>query len=175
MANKLQKFIYNLSAVAPMGIVFSALLYAEKGKSLLCLVGGCVSLIIIIYEFVFIFLSKKRFPPIIQGFKDVSNNDKLVISYVITYLLPFSSLVVDSINWKLIFPICFVAALIMAFSNFTIPNPMLFLAGYHFYSAKTDNGAQSIVIISKRADYRSADEIKKCRRIFEDLVVCLED
>lgn len=171
MSNNFQKLIYNLSSIAPIGITFSIVWYAEIKNIKLTLLLALASLFLIIYEIVFIKIGKIKFSIVRQSFETAENNDSWVLAYIITYMLPLSGLVWDDINWTIFSCVGIIMAAVLTYSNFSIPNPVLFFVGYHFYKAKTQNGVQSFTIISKKKDYRSVQQFGEIRRIFEDLLI----
>ena len=171
MANSLQKFIYNISSVAPIGITFSIVWYAEDANIKWSLILALVSLILIVYEAIFIKIGKRRFSVLKQSFESVENNDIWVLVYILTYIVPFSGLVWEEINWTILSIVAFFIPIILTLANFSIPNPIMFFTGYHYYKAKTQNGVQVFTIISKKKDYRSIQQFGEVRRVFEDLLI----
>lgn len=171
MSNNFQKLIYNLSSIAPIGITFSIVWYAEAKNIKLSIFLALASLFLIIYEMFFIKIGRVKFSVVNQLFEAAENNDRWVLAYIITYILPLSGLVWEDINWTIVSCVGIIVAVVLTFSNFSIPNPVLFFAGYHFYKAKTPNGVQSFNIISKKKDYRSIQQFGEIRRVFEDLLI----
>ena len=63
--------------------------------------------------------------------------------------------------------------LVAPFVNSAVPNPFLFLRGYHFYQIGIQNGVSGYVLISKRK-IRNAKEIKRVNWVFEFLLKDVE-
>ncbi len=96
--------------------------------------------------------------------------DGWLIAYVISYMLPLANIVLDDFNLL----ICGIVALIltasMPFVNTAMPNPLLFIIGYHFYQISAENGVSGYVLISKRKIRRKKD-LRNIKRIFEFLLL----
>lgn len=173
MGNGLQRFIYNLSAAAPLGFIFAFVWYWQKKTIYIPCISICIGSILIIFFMISFAYGKRHFAPIIIRTSDISPYDGWIILYIITYLFPFSSLAIKDFNMVIFMGI--IAALIVAapYVNTAIPNPLLFFLGYHFYQLSAEHGISSGVLISKRK-LRKAKDVKTVNRIFDFLFLDTE-
>ena len=98
MANKLQKLIYNFSVASPLLIVFSLVWFIQKQTwmvPLICVIIAGALIILELYSFSY---GKKHLAPIIIRTSRITPSDGWVMVYIISYILPFASLVIDDFN-----------------------------------------------------------------------------
>ena len=170
MGNKFQKIIYNFSAIVPLCLIFSIVWYIQNGTWTIPIVlvsSGIGLIVMFICSFKY---GKRNLAPLQIITNDLSPCDGWLIAYVISYMLPFANIVIDDFNlW-----VCGIIALIMTvsipFVNTAMPNPLLFIKGYHFYQISTENGVSGYILISKRKLRRKQD-VKNIKRIFEFLLL----
>ena len=145
MGNILQRLIYNLSAMAPLCFIFALLWYWQKKTMDIPCIVMCIGVALVILFMISFSYGKRHLAPIIIRTNDIAPYDSWVIMYIITYMFPFASLVIKDFN--LIICVIVAGVLIMAAPcvNTAIPNPILFLRGYHFYqiSGKISSGSTS--------------------------------
>lgn len=118
-------------------------------------------------------LRKKHFAPIIIRTSDISPYDGWIIMYIITYLFPFASLAIRDFNMVICVILMSVLIVVAPYVNTAIPNPILFVQGYHFYQVSAEHGISSGVLISKRK-LRKAKDVKTVNRIFDFLFLDTE-
>lgn len=174
MANGFQKFIYNLSVVSPIFIVFALVWYIQKKSwyvSIVCIGVAIILILSMLWSFSY---GKKHLAPIQIRTNEISPSDGWLVVYVLTYMLPFANMVIDDFNIYVCSLIAIIIALITAHVNTAIPNPVLFCLGYHFYSVGAENGISGYVLISKRK-LRSKRALKKVNRFFEFVLLDAED
>ena len=173
MANKLQKLIYNISVASPLLIVFAFIWYMQKRRwtiSIICLIVAIFLIICILRSFSY---GRKNFAPIKIRTNDITPNDGWIVVYIITYILPFASMIIDNLNLTVCSIVAFAITFIAAYVNTAIPNPILFFRGYHFYVVATENGISGYVLISKRK-LRKRQDLKRVYRVFEYLLLDTE-
>ena len=173
MANELQKLIYNTSVVSPVLIVFSLVWYIQKKSwivSIVCLVVATIIALCMIWSFCY---GKRHLAPIKIRANEIAPSDGWIVVYLITYIFPFASMIIDDYNVIVCTLVAFIIALIAAFVNTAIPNPILFLRGYHFYSIGGENGISGYVLISKRK-FRKKQDLKTVNRVFDFLLLDTE-
>ena len=173
MPNIMQKWIYNLSAGAPLLIVFAILWYCEKKTWTVSIICICVAVLLMVSMLVAFAYGKRNLPPITIKVMDVSPHDARIVAYIISYLIPFASMALDDYNLLLLFAISAAIVLVAPFVNSAIPNPFLALGGYHFYEITAENGVSGYVLISKRK-IRNAKDLKRVNRVFEFLLEDVE-
>ncbi len=99
--------------------------------------------------------------------------DGRLVAYVVTYMLPFASLALGDVTWVVLGIIILLLMLILVFSDYVAPHPILFFQGFHFYELKIDGLASNYLVVSKK-QIRNIKEIKKVSRVFEFLLIRLE-
>ncbi|MDO4808533.1 MAG: hypothetical protein Q4A04_01000 [Eubacteriales bacterium] len=178
MANRFQKFIYYISAESPVMIIFALLWILQKSsftepvfiswKIPTVLITIAVASILMFNCF---FRKAKTDLSILQvtgsEFKCI---DGWLFAYVVSYLLPFTSLAIGDVAWIVLVIILILLMLILVFSDYVTPHPLLFCKGYHFYELKTDGLASDYKVISKK-QIRNVKDICKVSRVFEFLLI----
>ena len=151
MGNISQRLIYNLSAAAPLCFIFALVWYWQKKTRDISCIAICIGIILVILLMISFAYGKRHFAPIIIRTNDIAPYDSWVIVYIITYMFPFASLAIKDIN--LIICVIIAGVLIVAAPcvNTAIPNPILFLRGYHFYQVSGEHGISGSVLISRMA------------------------
>lgn len=173
MGNRLQRFIYNLSAAAPLCFIFALVWYWQKKTiHIPCIAIGIGSILIILFMTSFAY-GKSHLAPIIIRTSDISPHDGWIIVYIITYIFPFASLAIKDFNMIICVVIAGVLIVAAPCVNTAIPNPILFFQGYHFYQVSGEHGISGGVLISKRK-LRKAKDVKTVNRIFEFLFLDIE-
>ena len=173
MANGLQKLIYNMSVASPLLIVFALVWYIQKKSwtiPIICVVVAVVLILCMLKSFSY---GKKHLAPIQIRTSDISPSDGWIVVYIITYILPFASMIINDLNLIMCSVVAFAIAVIAAYVNTAIPNPILFFQRYHFYSISAENGISGYVLISKRK-LRKKQDLKAVNRVFEFLLLDTE-
>ena len=173
MANGLQKLIYNMSVASPLLIVFALVWYIQKKSwtiPIICVVVAVVLILCLLRSFSY---GKKHLAPIQIRTNDISPHDGWIVVYIITYVLPFASLIIDDLNLIVCSVVAFAIAVIAAYVNTAIPNPILLFQRYHFYSVGAENGISGYVLISRRK-LRKKQDLKSVNRVFEFLLLDTE-
>ena len=166
MPNRLQKFIYNVSAAAPICITFAVVWYIQKQTWIVPLMCVTVCLLLVVTFAVSFSYGTRHLAPISIRTNDISPNDSWFVVYIFTYLLPFASIVID--DFELI-----IILLAAPFINSAIPNPFLFAKRYHFYQISGENGISGYVLLSKRI-LRKKQDLKLVNRISDFLLLDVE-
>lgn len=173
MANGLQKLIYNMSVASPILIVFAFVWYIQKKSWMIPIICLAVALVLILGLLMSFSYGKKHLAPIQIRANDISPSDDRIAVYIITYILPFASMIIDDINLIVCSVVAFAIAVIAAYVNTAIPNPILFFQKYHFYSVGAENGISGYVLISRRK-LRKKQDLKVVNRVFEFLLLDTE-
>lgn len=174
MANTLQKLIYSLSSASPILIIFAFIWFFQKGDwtiPIICIIMACIFIAFMLLSFSY---GKKHLSPIQIHANEISPNDKWILAYIITYIAPLSSIVVDSINVTLCSLTAVAITFFIAYTNTTVPNPILLLQKYHFYSVSAETGVSGYILISKRA-LRKKQDLHNVNRLFEFLLLDMEE
>lgn len=169
MPNSIQKLIYNASAAAPICFVFAVVWIIQKRTFVVPFIcTGLGILIVFLFEKSFSY-GKKNLAPIVIRTSGISPHDGWVVAYIITYLFPFTSVVIKEFDLIICSIIMFLIALCAPFVNTAIPNPLLSLQKYHFYQIDSENGI-SYTLISKRR-FRKKQDLKQVNRLFDFLLI----
>ena len=170
MGNRMQLLIYRLSSAAPLAIAFAIVWYREEGNiwgSLICL---GFSIAVTVAFFIFFWYGNQHLSPIVINVTEITQGDGYIVSYIISYLLPLSSMVFDNFNYCVSLVIAVIILLVMPFVNSATPNPLLFVIGYHFYHIGAENGVKDYLLISKQK-VRNKSQIKSVKRLFEYVLI----
>ncbi len=173
MANGLQKLIYNMSVASPLLIVFAFIWYIQKKSwtiPIICIAIAIVLILCLLRSFSY---GKKHLAPIQIRTNDISPSDGWIAVYIITYILPFASMIINDLNLIVCSVVAFAIAVIAAYVNTAIPNPILLFQRYHFYSVGAENGISGYVLISRRK-LRKKQDLKAVNRVFEFLLLDTE-
>ncbi len=173
MPNIIQKMIYNFSIASPILYVFSIVWYIQEKTlkiPIFCSVFASILLGCLWLSFSY---GKENLAPITIRTNNISSRDSWIIGYIISYILPFTSLTIN-ININVACIICFVIVLAIAYVDIATPHPFLLLLNYHFYSIDTENGISKYMLISKRK-IRKTQDINMVKRIFEFLLLDTEE
>lgn len=174
MANILHKILYNVSAAAPLCFIFAFVWYVQKHTWKVPVISGCLGFILILGLACSFWFGKKHVAPITIQVTDLSPHDSWVVTYIISYLIPFASMAIADFDLLLCGILAAVLVIIASFVNSAIPNPLLILRGYHFYQISSETGVSGYVLICKRK-LRKATDIKTVKRVFEFLLIDSED
>ena len=178
MANKIQKFIYFLSAISPILIVFAVVWLIknstwEKPISL----NWKIPLILILISFVNIFVfycsfnfAKKHIQILTVTGNGYSCDDSWIIGYILTYLLPLTNFKFGDYIFSIVIVIVVLLFIFLIFTDYITPHPLLYLKKYHFYTFDVDGAASGYHLIS-RTKIRSAKDVKKVIQIYEFLLL----
>lgn len=177
MANKFQKLVYYLSAVSPVLIVFSFLLFFEKSewtepRRVYWIVPSILLVVAVLLICAFNWFFKRCVTGLsiinVEGtsFKCI---DGWLFVYVVTYLLPLSYIALGDVIWIVLFVVIVLLTIVFVFSDYVTPHPILFFKGFHFYELKVGGFADYIVISKKQI--RNVKSIVKVSRVFEFLLI----
>ena len=173
MANKVQRFIYNLSSAAPLAFVFALVWYQQYKTIQIPIIFISIGLILIVLLYLSFAYGKLHVAPIAIRTTNISPKDGWVVAYIIAYLMPLASIPLQDFDLKVSAIIALVLILILPFVNSAVPNPLIFICGYHFYSISAENGISDYILISKRS-LRNSKHLKSVQRIFEYLLLDTE-
>lgn len=169
MANIFQKYLYIFSSISPVGLIFSIVWFFQKKTILIPIVCISVFVVIDILFFVFFNYARKSLASINVNVIEVSSADLWIVSYLISYLVPLGSVMVD--DWNIV--VCGIVGVLIciaiALINESTPNPLLLFFKNHFYKIKTENGLE-YTLISKRK-IRNKESVKVVGRWFEYLLI----
>lgn len=169
MANIFQKYLYILSSISPIGLIFAITWFFQKNTILVPIVCILLFMIIDILFLAFFHYANKALASIDINVVEVASADLWIGGYIVSYLVPLGSVIID--DWNII--VCGIVGCMISFAiaciNDTTPNPLLFFMRYHFYKIKTENGLE-YSLISKRK-IRNKESVKVVRRWFEYLLI----
>lgn len=173
MGNLIQKFLYTLSLLVPLILIFSIVWMIQIGSFLVPLISLFVAISVTILFAVSFSYGAKELPKTCIAVTEISPKDNWIVAYVISYIIPFSSIVLENFNLIVTFLISLLLIIIISLINTSTPNPLLLFKGYHFYSVNTEHGISGYVLISKRK-LRNKNELTTVKRFFEFLLLDTE-
>jgi len=163
---------YDLSLILPL-IAITLLIYLKDmiESNLLCyliliLVLVLITLILVYFAIYFMKKSGKETCNIVS----ISPNDTYY-SYLFVYGFPIITFFLDYseiISMALVLTIIIFALWI---SNSTIPNPILRILGYHFYSVNLKSGINNCLLISKEKELLNPNQIKSVHSIAPFVII----
>lgn len=186
MANRLQKMLFNLSTLSPIAFFIAVVWWIQCGLTEVVLETGnihltckavtisAIGLIAIIFAFYSVFLVKiscENLEIVPVSATAVKSKGSLAVCAIISYILPFSNLVLDEYNGWLTVVIVGIALIFLFLSNTVWPSPVLLLFGYHFYEIANVNGGDEFPMISKRIAIKDAKTIKKVITLWDYFMI----
>lgn len=173
MPRHLQKLIYNLSAASPICLIFAVTWYIQKRTYIVPTICIGIGIILIVSFAISFSYGSRHLAPITIRTSDISPKDSWVILYILTYMLPLTSMAIDDLNLIICGIVAILIATIAPFVNSAIPHPLLFIKKYHFYQISGENGISGYILISKRK-YRKKQDLKYVNRMFDFLLLDAE-
>ena len=187
MANRLQKLLFNLSTVAPMGVVLVLVYWVQQNvppiidsatgkitvqrQHLLLITIAAVCSCWALYGTYFIKKCKQRLERVHIAVDSVSNGDGWAIGIFVTYALPLASFVFDDYNQLISIGALLLLVIIAALSSAVLPSPLLIIKGYHFYKITNVDGGGEFCLISKRPRINNRKTVGKVVCAFDYLMI----
>lgn len=168
--NRLIKALWILSGGAPIFLTFSIAWLLHKSAYPVAVASAAVGLALGALAFLLLHMFRRKLAVVPVQAKKVAQNDKAVSVYAVTYVLPFASIAFDKYNPFLFFATAFLLFLILLVSNYPTINPVLFLAGYHYYEIEADNTVSNLQLLSRRT-IRHKQELTAVFRITDYLLL----
>ena len=172
MANSIQRFIYHIANAVPLAIMTAVVWYIQKKTIFIptCIIG---TTIIVVFLFVVSYNHVKNNCQAIKiRASSISSKDGWIVAYILSYCLPFASLVLSDYNVMIFAIIAIIGLIFLMISVSAIPNFLLFISGYHFYEISTEEtGVSDYLLISKRKRLRNKTEIQLVLRPFERILI----
>lgn len=161
--NKLGKLILMLTSLAPILGAFAVNSFAHNEVQTSLWYSGLGVLLVLICWLV-ILSCKQSLPEEPLTTKKVKTSDKEVLAFLLVYLMPlFTKDLIFTGNWFTPVYILAIIAFCVYHSNAFTFNPLLSMAGYHFYEVENENG-MTYLLISKRTIHRH-DNVLRVKRI----------
>ena len=187
MANKLQKFLLNLSTICPL-LFISIIVYwleyeipwiinIENGRfqfmpsNTMLFVLFIVTILGMFRNIVFLSKAKKHLEVIPIKIEEISSNDNWAVLMIVTYAFPLATLCFKSIIIPIATLLVLVAAALLFLSNSVFPSPILLFCGYHFYKIKTIDGNTHLNLISKKKRIPNKNTVSRVIRVFDSLFI----
>lgn len=168
--NKLQKGLWILSSGAPILVAFSIAWYVTQSTYMISVFFIAISVILIIIAAAIFYEIKTKLASLGLRAKKITQNDKCIIGYILSYLLPFASIIFDKYNPYLFLGVALLMFIVALVAYTPTANPLLFFIGYHFYDVETENGIGNYLVISKKA-IRNKSALRKAIRVTEYLLI----
>ncbi len=156
MPNLLTRLMLFLSSYAPLFLIIAMRAWHENQRiSLACIAVSVLSLFVL-----FIFLqTAQAIGPSKITIASIKSRDGDVMSYIVTYLLPFLAVKLGDPNDVMSLGILlFVVGLLYVNSNMIYTNPALNIVGYHIFEVEDGNGKVS-ALLCKRPYIRNGSEL----------------
>ena len=173
MANILYKSIYNISAGVPALLFLALAWHFQDRTSIIPIIFFVIAGILIVSMLGAFLYAKNHVATDPIHIKNISPSDKKAAIHLITYAIPFATLVLDDLNPVICVIIVLIIILFAMQMNTPLPNPILFLLGYHFYSIHAENGSEYLLI--SKGTLRTKEDLKIINQIFEFLLINTEE
>lgn len=157
--NKLGKLILMLTSLAPILGAFAINAFAHSDTVVGCwyLAGGV--LLVLVCGLV-LRRCRKVLPEEPLTTKKVKTADKEVLAFLLVYLLPlFTKDLIFTGNWVTPVYVLGIIAFCVYHSNSFTFNPLLSMAGFHFYEVENDSG-MAYLLISKKTIHRHDNTLR---------------
>lgn len=176
MLNNFQKWMYNLSALSPVVLVFGATWYIKCKTLKIPILSVVVFAFFTLYFLMLHKHSLKKTETIKVSVVSAENSDKKVLLYMFTYLLPASQFAFKERNKEYLI-VCGVIALVGMITlyrlNTILVNPIWIIQGYKLYNITNHSGIKYTLICKK--NIRNIKEIKQVKRLTEYYLVDIGD
>lgn len=170
MANVFQRIIYYASCATPIAITFSIVWCIQEQTYL-------VPTIMILIGIFILFLFKKSFSYALKSAQittvtvsEVIPKDGWVLAYIISYLFPFVSFVIEEVDYLLFGILSVLFVVVAGCTHSATPNPILWVFGYHFYELKSEHGMSGYIYACK-GKLCTPKDIKTAKRYFDLLLI----
>ena len=176
MANWLQRMLFNLSTASPISSFICVVWWIQHGseellmeagkyhitaKAIIVSIIGIFGLVYAFYSVLIVKVSIKKLEIVPISVSSVKSTDKKAIAAVITYISPFSNILLKDYDFWISLSIIVIAILFVLLSNTVWPNPILILLGYHFYEISNVNGSEELLLVSTRKTIQNVKTINK--------------
>jgi hypothetical protein len=157
--NKLGKLVLMLTSLAPILGAFAVNSFAQTDWTIGGLyLAGCASLGLICW--LVLRRCRKVLPEEPLTTKKVKTADKEVLAFLLVYLFPlFTKDLIFTGNWFTPAYILVIIAFCVYHGNSFTFNPLLSMAGYHFYEVENENG-MTYLLISKKTIRRHDNTLR---------------
>lgn len=157
--NKLGKLVLMLTSLAPILGAFAVNSFAHMDWAMggVCLGGG---VLLVLVCWLVLRRCRKILPEEPMTTQKVKTADKEVLAFLLVYLLPlFTKDLIFTGNWFTPVYILAIIAFCVYHSNSYTFNPLLSMAGYHFYEVENNNG-MTYLLISKKTIHRHDNALR---------------
>jgi len=160
--NKFGKLVLMLTSLAPILGAFAVNAFAQSNNQAgwLCLTAG---LLLVLICWLVLVGCRKVLSDEPLTTKKVRTADKEVLAFLLVYLLPlFTKDLIFTGNWLTpVYVVAIIAFCVYHSNSFTF-NPLLSMAGYHFYEVENENG-MVYLLISKTSIHRHDNTLRVIR------------
>lgn len=170
MPNRLQKLIYYLSAAAPILITFSIVWYIQKKTWIFPLLFIIASIILIFLFNCSFDYATKNLPSIPVEVLEINGDDGWLVAYAVTYFMPLMSIKLNDFIAPIVVVVLFILMLVLTFTDYISPHPILFFRGYHFYEVSVRGAHHNMKLVSEKI-LRDATTIRLVNRASEFLLI----
>lgn len=143
------KLMLTFSALAPVALIYAYVALTQDRKHVAF--GAALAAIAAVgFSLLVLHLARTRVTRAAFTAKEVEAADGENIGFMLLYLLPLFTDKLENMNWQLWVPTLALFALLIGNGYAHHFNPLLGLAGWHFYKVKGEEGVVFILITKKR-------------------------
>lgn len=148
MFNPIAKVLLTATSVAPVAFAYGWIfLVNEKYAHAFFCLSACITLPILCA--VFVLKVREDFEKQELTINTVEAADRENIAFLLLYLFPLLSTEITVPDWRVVVPILGIFSWVVATGHNYHFNPLLGLAGWHFYKVSTPEGVTYILITKK--------------------------
>jgi hypothetical protein len=178
MANRLQKVIYVVSSFSPVIITFDVVWWWQNGHDIYNVNLGQILLLLVAISAItalFIGFNYARGALEIETvhLNELASLDMWVVAYIGTYILPFGSLVINDFHIGILGLIILFLLVTVSVTNIKLPNPLLMIKGYHFFSVGIEGAASEYILISHRK-LQGPSNVSYIKQLFNFILIDAE-
>lgn len=186
MANKVQKFAFNLSTLSPILFFYAIVWWLQMGMNSIIVENGKINvtpamvvvttmgIIGVLYSFyscAFVKICRDKLERVTVKATSVEPCDTRVIGVVVTYILPFATFVIKDLDLRVLAICGMIILLLVCCANTVIVNPLLMIRGYHFYELSNIDGGNGFSLISRHEKIGNAQLITSVICAFDYLLI----
>lgn len=170
MGNLLQRIIYYASCATPITITFSIVWSFQEQTYLVPAIMILIGILILLFFKKSFSYALKSAQITMVTVSEVIPKDGWVLAYIISYLFPFVSFVIEDVDYLLFGILSVLFVIVAVCTHSATPNPILWVFGYHFYELKSEHGMSGYIYACK-GKLCTPKDIKTAKRYFDLLLI----
>jgi hypothetical protein len=172
MLTTIARLLLTATALAPIAAVYGyVFLMEQQYRSALIAVGLCVALVAACTWLLHHLQTKAETSEF--HITSIEAADRENVAFLILYVFPLLTSDITELHWNLVVPILVVFGVVISTGFNYHFNPLLGIAGWHFYRVSTDEGVTFVLITKRRL--RDINHSFRVAEVTEYIVIDVED